>query len=42
MSVEGNERLVLAGLTRALLEGGARCVPLAAVFEGCGRRLLRR
>jgi hypothetical protein len=39
MAIEGNERAVLAGLTRALLEGGARAVTLAAVFEGCGRRI---
>ncbi len=39
MAVEDNERAVLAGLTRALLEGGARSVPLSAIFEGCGRRI---
>ncbi len=39
MAIEIHERAVLAGLTRALLEGGARSVPLDAVFEGCGRRI---
>jgi hypothetical protein len=39
MAIAGNEQAVLAGLTRALLQGGARSVPLAAIFEGCGRRI---
>jgi hypothetical protein len=37
--MDGNERAVLAGLTRALLESGARVATLAEIFEGCGRRI---
>lgn len=37
--MDANEKAVLAGLTRAMLESGEPAVPLSGVFEGCGRRL---
>lgn len=37
--MDTNERTVLAGLTRALLESGERTASLGHVFEGCGRRV---
>lgn len=38
-TMDANERAVLAGLTRALLESGERTASLGQVFEGCGRRM---
>ncbi len=39
MATDRHERAVLAGMTRALLDSGARCVALPAIFEGCNRAL---
>jgi hypothetical protein len=37
--MDSNEKAVLAGLTRALLDSGARSATLSDIFEGCGRRI---
>lgn len=38
-TMDANEKTVLAGLTRALLESGERSASLGAIFDGCGRRI---
>jgi hypothetical protein len=37
--MDGNEKAVLAGLTRALLDSGGRSADLVEIFAGCGRRI---